>query len=311
MKKRFLFTVFVSFFTLMSPLFAINETPAFTLEGAYDYFILSKSLLENNDHSQDYEPQGDTSIGSTGASAFLKADDIPPDASIEKAILVWVVSKNDSDSSAYGDSEITLVTPDSEEHSISATPGNSTTPPSFDFESHYESPYYYYTYRVDVTDIISSYQKGLKGLDGMYTVKDVDDIYDSDKSHVYYSSASMVGGWQLILIYSSERIARKRLYFYYGVEWSSNNMTWPSEPLTVKVSGFELPASATVKISFVTSDGDDYALAPEYLKLKGEKAVEPLTLSDGCNPGNQPFNSKSLTFCSDSKVLSSFSSAFL
>ncbi|HOW52760.1 MAG TPA: hypothetical protein PLV42_12045 [bacterium] len=285
--------------------FAFYDQPAFTYEGAYDYFIISKSLLADN-QAQSYEDgvhQGDTSLGIAGTTAVLGSEDIPPDAVVEKAMLLWVVSKDDADKNAFGDNTVTLITPDGTEHEVAATQaGNSASPDTLEFESHWESGYYYYLYRVDVTDIMKLYQEGdpdspdQLSLTGDYTVKGVDDIYDciADSNHAYCSSASMVGGWQLILIYGSKQIARKRLYFYYGMEWSSGTTF---NPLTIHITGFELPDQAAVKLSVVTSDGDDVDSAKEFLRIKGNlTANNPLILADQCNPPDLPFNNKYLNY---------------
>lgn len=279
----------------------ISNIPTFEYEGAYDYFILSKSLLANTGSYSSYEPQGDTSIGVEGASDFLLETDIPQDAVIEQAFLVWFASVNDADSMMFTDNEVTLMTPDGEDHVVTASlQGNSASPQGFEFESYYAKGYYYYVYRVDVTNIIADFQYSgengeIRSLAGEYKVSGVDDIYDcaqSGKSHVYCEMASMIGGWQLILIYGSSQIARKRLYLYNGLTWSSNTTL---KPTTINIGNFELPEKAAVKVSFVTADGDDVKSAPEYLEVKGGLAAQSLVLGDAdgsCNPLNQPFNSK-------------------
>ena len=279
----------------------ISNFPTFEYEGAYDYFILSKSLLANTGAYSSYEPQGDTSIGAEGASDFLLETDIPKDAVIEQAFLVWFASVNDADSMMFTDNEVTLMTPDGEEHTVTASiQGNSASPQGFEFETYYSTGYYYYVYRVDVTNIIANFQYGgangeIRSLAGEYKVSGVDDIYDcaqSGKNHVYCQMASMIGGWQLILVYGSSQIARKRLYLYNGLTWSSNTTL---KPTTINIGNFELPEKAAVKVSFVTADGDDVKSAPEYLEVKGGLAAQSLVLGDAdgsCNPLNQPFNSK-------------------
>ena len=305
MKRSFLLLVFSVFSVFSLGALPISNIPTFEYEGAYDYFILSKSLLANTGAYSSYEPQGDTSIGVEGASDYLYESDIPSDAIIEKAFLVWFASVNDSDPAMMVDNEVTLTTPDGNAHVVTGTPSNSSSMQGFEFESLYKnhmgSKYYYYFYRVDVTDIIKDFQTDkqtgeFRSLEGEYKVSGVDDIYDcaqSGSSHVYCKQASMIGGWQLILIYGSSHIARKRLYFYHGVTWSDSTIGI-AQPITV--GNFELPEQAAVRVSFVTADGDDYIKAVEYLKVKGGLASDKLTLgevgNDACNPLNQPFNSK-------------------
>ncbi|MBR4530876.1 hypothetical protein IKO70_00490 [bacterium] len=279
----------------------ISNIPTFEYEGAYDYFILSKSLLANTGAYSTYEPQGDTSIGVEGASDFLLESDIPKDAVIEQAFLVWFASVNDADKMMFTDNQVTFMTPDGEDHTVTASlQGNSASPQGFEFESIYRSGYYYYVYRVDVTNIIADYQYSgengeIRSLAGEYKVSGVDDIYDcaqSGKNHNYCVNASMIGGWQLILVYGSSQIARKRLYLYNGLTWSSNTTL---KPTTINIGNFELPEKAAVKVSFVTADGDNVLSAPEYLEVRGGLASQSLVLGDAdgsCNPLNQPFNSK-------------------
>ncbi|MBQ4437433.1 hypothetical protein II898_00975 [bacterium] len=279
----------------------ISNFPIFEYEGAFDYFILSKSLLLNTSAYSTYEPQGDTSIGVEGASDFLLETDIPKDAVIEQAFLVWFASVNDADKMMFTDNQVTLMTPDGEEHTVIASlQGNTASPQGFEFESYYKTGYYYYVYRVDVTDIIANFQYDKetgerKSLVGEYKVSGVDDIYDcaqSGTSHNYCQMASMIGGWQLILIYGSSQIARKRLYLYNGLDWSANTTL---KPTTITIGNFELPEKAAVKVSFVTADGDDVASAPESLEIRGGLTDQHLVLGDvdgSCNPLNQPFNSK-------------------
>lgn len=279
----------------------ISNFPIFEYEGAFDYFILSKSLLLNTSAYSTYEPQGDTSIGVEGASDFLLETDIPKDAVIEQAFLIWFASVNDADKMMFTDNQVTLMTPDGEEHTVIASlQGNTASPQGFEFESYYKTGYYYYVYRVDVTDIIANFQYDKetgerKSLVGEYKVSGVDDIYDcaqSGTSHNYCQMASMIGGWQLILIYGSSQIARKRLYLYNGLDWSANTTL---KPTTITIGNFELPEKAAVKVSFVTADGDDVASAPESLEIRGGLTDQHLVLGDvdgSCNPLNQPFNSK-------------------
>lgn len=293
-------------FTLSVNALPMSNFPTFEYEGAFDYFILSNSLLlDTADHS-DYEPQGDTSIGVEGSSDTLLATDIPADAAIEKAFLVWFASIDASSNMTMTDNVVTLTTPDGIDHEVTASlQGNTASPQGFEFETYYknnlEGEYYYYVYRVDVTDIITDFQYDLdtgemNSLAGEYHVKGVDDIFDCQKSgtdHNYCKMASMIGGWQLVLIYGSSEIARKRLYIYNGMDWSSNTK---ANPTTVNIANFELPENAAVKISFVTSDGDDYLPAPESLELQGGLAPQAMVLGEigenSCNPLNQPFNSK-------------------
>ncbi len=300
MKKQLFLISLIFSMALQALPSPILDKPAFTFEGGYNYFIVSKSLLKDvPEFKTPYDPQGDVSLGVEGTSSSINIDDLPPDARIEKALLVWIGTKNSELPEDTADNSVILVTPDGKDNVVNSTvEGNADSPTALEFEgllsknstgSYY---YYYYVYRTDVTDIMKQYEKSAgdeKGFVGNYTVKGVDDIYDciANPDTPYCNSASLVGGWQLILVYSSEMIARKRIYFYHGQEMVSG------QEKTVSVKDFQLPLGASVKISFVTTDGDNVSSAKEFLKVnKGELAKDPLVLQDECNPADQPFNGK-------------------
>jgi len=307
LQEKLTVSAYLLFFSIIISAAPMTPYPELEFEGAYDYFILGKSLLANTGvfGPASYEPQGDTSLGVEGTTGILKEDDLPPDALIERAFLIWFASVDDKDPAMLTDNSVTLILPDGSEHAVTASiHGNSLTPASLEFDSYRKSGYYYYAYRVDITDILFNYQTsgdgaGLRKLDGAYTVKDVDDIWDCTKApnHSYCKSASMVGGWQILFIYGSQKIARKRLYLYHGVDWSSNTKL---NPKPINVANFELPEMASIKVSFVTMDGDDVASATESLEMIGEFATSNLVLGEigpeACNPLSQPFNSKYRTY---------------
>ena len=138
MKKIFKLLILNVFFAGILNAAPISNIPTLEYEGAYDYFILSKSLLKNTGAFSTYEPQGDTSIGVEGASDFLLETDIPKDAVVEQAFLVWFASVNDADKMTYTDNEVTFMTPDGEDHTVTASlQGNSASPQNFEFESYY------------------------------------------------------------------------------------------------------------------------------------------------------------------------------
>ena len=145
MKRSFFSLLFGIFCVFSLGAIPISNIPTFEYEGAYDYFILSKSLLANTGSHSSYEPQGDTSIGVEGASDFLLETDIPKDAVIEQAFLVWFASVNDTDKMMFTDNQVTLMTPDGEDHTVTASlQGNSASPQGFEFETYYSTGYYSY-----------------------------------------------------------------------------------------------------------------------------------------------------------------------
>ena len=70
MKKMFGLLILNVLFAGVLSAAPISNIPTFEYEGAYDYFILSKSLLKNTEAFSAYEPQGDTSIRCRGCKRF-------------------------------------------------------------------------------------------------------------------------------------------------------------------------------------------------------------------------------------------------
>ena len=151
-----------------------------------------------------------------------------------------------------------------------------------------------YTYRADVTDFFKNIYYNSETYNsnvflGKYTVSQMECTNDP----AYLTTSAMVGGWALVLIYSSEKISPKNIYIYDGFESSrfSENI--------ISTSGFKLPGDALVKFTVISAEGDpnlatssnpDEPLAPappEGLSISGEQKFQNgdwLLLWNKCNP---------------------------
>lgn len=146
-----------------------------------------------------------------------------------------------------------------------------------------------YTYRIDITDFFETlHEKGLDAgvtvdgfqLLGNYNVKGMDCTNSSN----YLNISGMIGGWSIILIYTSEEIFPKKIYLYDDLDIYQYKFT------DINVAGFELPTDANVKITLHTLEGDPglvgvTAVPNESLQISGAQVEEWISLQNDCNPG--------------------------
>ena len=177
-----------------------------------------------------------------------------------------------------------------------------------------------YTYRADVTEFFQTiHSKNVEagilndgiGLLGKYTVKDME--CTSDPSYV--TTSGMVGGWALVLVYTSEQISPKKIYFYDGFD------AYRFEEGVISTSGFELPNEAVVRFTMIAAEGDPglarstdenfMPAAPEALSISGAQKFpigEWLQLWNDCNQAKAT-DSTGLTF-NYTEVYNSISSTY-
>ena len=149
----------------------------------------------------------------------------------------------------------------------------------------------YYTYRVDVTDffteVASKNASAGNGEDNMFLGDyEVSDLDCSD--HDYYKcNTTMVSTWALVVIYRSQNIRPKKIYFYNGLGFIYNSKS------VAKVSGFELPNYATARLTTYFAEGDPSLIDPtlenmEEITIMGNnedaQAQGPYVLANSCNP---------------------------
>ena len=278
-------------------------------EGKWDFFIMHKSLLErspeNLTNSEAKNPQADTCMDpAVGSTYTLTSKHIPDDADIDRAFLIWLSAQDPDNLEGKTDNSVTLTFTNASDPTITLTKevtaskqGNLATTQQGDFE--YEAlnvpgdsntgPTGFYTYRVDVSGfmkeiIAKGATKGMKpgeALYGNYNVKGM----DCSNHATYLKLSNLVGGWALPVIYKSSHVFAKKIYFYHGLE------SYHIQSNTIKVSGFQLPDEAYIKLGLVVFEGDPglanslYPSNPEGLRISSQQNPENFNLiSNKCNP---------------------------
>lgn len=276
-------------------------------EGAWDYFVMFKSLITQitgEASTSPGNPQADSCIDFNVGSTFtLTADHVPPDTNIDKAFLIWIAATDPSQFNGPTDNSVTLTfknatKPDEVTLSTEVTSsvsGNLFTPPSFEYEAISEATYStgVFTYRVDVTEFmqqiielgaVNDIKQTGQSLYGDYNVKGM----NCTRHQTYLNTSGMVGAWALVFVYTSERITPKKIYFYNGLE------AYRFQEAVVNVSGFELPNEAEVRMTMLVAEGDpglansltDNAkpAPPEALAISGQANPNFELLWNNCNP---------------------------
>ncbi len=288
-------------------------------EGNHDYFIMFKSLLDLSTECTEWNyddppkevpcsnPQADQCLPeSTGSTYSLKAENIPYDAVIEAAYLVWTSAVSVSDFSSPMDNGVNIkfshqdagfsVGPMSVEASRQgylADKAGATGDMKQDFEfegfkleSDGEA---LYTYRVDITEFFNEILDEGRGAglvsDGLSYLGD----YNVSGLGCFtgYEDA-MVSNWAVIFVYSSSSpgMKPKKIYIYNGLRY------YVAEEAQVTVSGFTFPEDPSIRASLMVSEGDagkqmatyqGSALPPEGLFFKGQGSSWE-SLSNKCNP---------------------------
>ena len=158
-------------------------------------------------------------------------------------------------------------------------------------ESQGEKRIGYYTYRVNVTDFFAEVaQKNENAgnsednmFHGDYVVSGIDCT-----DHDYYKcNTTMVSTWALVVIYRSQNIRPKKIYFYNGLGFIYNNKS------VANVTGFELPNYATARLTTYFAEGDPSLIEPtlenmEEITIMGDnddaRLQGPYVLTNSCNP---------------------------
>ncbi|MBO7126458.1 DUF11 domain-containing protein [bacterium] len=245
-------------------------------EGAWDFFIMHKTLIDHVTGEANKQtdglggvtdttaqnPQGDTFINSS--TYTLTSKHIPPDANIDRAFLAWLSTQDPNNLAGPTDNSVTLTFKNQSDPEITLTKeitasmqGNlaSTTIGNFEYEAlNDKGNTGVYTYRVEVSDFMKEIikmgeAKGMnsgEALYGEYTVSGMDGSNDEK----YLETSGLVGGWFMPFVYTSAHINPKKIYFYNGLA----AYRFLETPITV--SGFELPAEAVIKLGLVVFEGD-------------------------------------------------------
>lgn len=302
-------------------------------EGNWDFFIMHKTALERSpenkaaaiDPSTGEEmpnnPQADTLINQNiGSTYTLTSKHIPEDAEVDRAFLIWLADQDPDNMDGNTDNSVILSFTNASDPSITLTKTVTasiqgdlglTQKGDFEYEAVRDTAHselktekycpgatanYFgvYTYRVDVSafmkEIIAKGKaKGMNSgtaLYGNYTVKGIE-----SSDHCYYlKQSAMTGGWALPLIYKSSHVFAKKIYFYHGLE------NYRFQESSIKVSGFELPEEAYIKLGLVAFEGDpgmansmgsgvSLSIFGEGLSISGQQDPENYQLLfNKCNP---------------------------
>ncbi len=282
-------------------------------EGGNDFFVMFNSLIDDQRtlYGESTNRQGDTCIEES--SFDLNAMHTPDDAVVIKAYLVWMGAVNPTRFDQPTDNAVFLKFSrnDGYTYQEEIVAGDSPrmlgdTSNEFEFQSvrfqgdvsqgcsetnpgsKATAEVAYFTYRKDVTaffqkifeDNRTSETPLLDGiaLHGTYTVSGLECT-----NHEYYlCNTTMVSNWSILLVYKSQAIRAKKIYFYPGFAWSQGEST------TATVSGFELPRKPIVRVMTMLAEGDPAlvkaTLPPEIIYIRGPQAASNYILTNTCNP---------------------------
>ncbi|HSA33695.1 MAG TPA: hypothetical protein P5077_08220, partial [bacterium] len=284
-------------------------------DGAHDFFVMFKSLLSRqfDTASSQTNMQPDTCLD--GSTFTLQDFNIPPDAYITDAFLIWNGAVALEALDAATDNTVTLSFTGaggaSLEREITAgEPQMLGGEKSFSFEGtripsqivnadhtgYVDSELAYFTYRVDITDFFAElHAKGRElgladgaSLVGDYTVSGLDCTAEQVP---YLQNTSLVSNWAIVFVYTSNApgMNPKKIYLYNGLKLYNHEQT------PVVVSGFQLPDSPVVRLTLMMSEGDsDLYVAdaehmiPEGLDFRGRPDLPWAPIFNICHPHRAP-----------------------
>lgn len=271
-------------------------------EGAWDFFIMHKSLVERQTGAHDTgttNPQADTCIDpNIGSTYRLTSKHIPPDADVDKAFLVWLAPQDPDNLMGNTDNSVTLTFTNAAYPEITLTKevtasiqGNLATTQTGNFE--YEALNMpdsstgntgVFTYRVEVSDFMKEIiamgeAKGMNPGEALYGDYNVKGMECSNHDN-YLTTSGLVGGWALPFVYTSSHINPKKIYFYHGLA------AYRFQAAFLTVAGFELPAEAVIKLGFVVHEGDPGLASKTGTSILGSAEPEAIGISGFSDPAN-------------------------
>jgi len=283
--------------------------------GGQDFFVMFNSNIDNklDLFGEDPEnPQGDTCVDE---SSFTLTDfHIPEDVIIEQAYLIWMGAVDPAKFDQPTDNSVKLKfiqTAESKpvvyEETITAgeTGKLLLDENSFEFESLYfqddvkngcsesqigqiiKGQYLgYFTYRVDITGFFNRIYEMNAELerpeDGKYYGTYVFSDLDCTEHDYYRCGNKMLSSWAIFIVYRSQHIRPKRVYFYNGLAFIHGDKSVAS------ISGFELRRNPSIHLTTMIAGGDikpvELNLPEEGILLQGEGATSRFRLYNECNP---------------------------
>lgn len=232
-----------------------NNTPLSLFEefsGYFDYTATGGSLRTQDNNTN--------ACSVTGASSNTLNSPIPAGATIRKAYLQWAHSSQNPDD---------IVT--FEGQNVSA---------NIIYGSNIGSGRQFYGYLSDVTSILQAIPNPSTN------------VYDFtgltiDNSNTYCSSATVLGGWTLMIFYELETLPAVTINLYQGFSGESNSSS------TYTLGGFFAIGASGAKTTVISWEGDQTLSNNELLSVTSGTGTYALT-GDGDNNGitvNNPFNS--------------------
>ena len=300
----FMFFVPVMLFAAIGPDVSIapDGTTLKWEEGAWDFFIMHKTLIERVTGEHDTgttNPQADTCIDQNIGSTYrLTSKHIPTDANVDRAFLVWLAPQDPDNMNGLTDNSVTLTFTNAADPSISLTKevtasfqGNLATTTTGNFE--YEALNMpdsstgntgVFTYRVEVSDFMKQIiamgeAAGMNSGEALYGDYNVKGMECSNHNN-YLTTSGLVGGWALPFVYTSAHINPKKIYFYHGLE------AYRFQAGFITVSGFELPAEAVIKLGLVVHEGDPGLASRTGTSILGTAEPEAIGISGVSDPAN-------------------------
>jgi len=268
--------------------FALEPTDKW--EGSIDYAATGGTFLEDTCQATSFgcfpgetDRQGDVVTSVSSASMV----GIPDDSNVVKAYLVWMGSVEHT----YGedlpvnppDNELTLQPPGGKKYPIVGTAADIEEITYEDKDVNDEkATFHFYTYRVDITEIMQQHTVADgKDIEGLYTVSDFSGYADEP----YKSTTLALGGWSILIVYSSVSADPKRIYYYQDFSRIRDS------ELVLNPVGFQVPETPDAKVTFFSGEGDPGisgmgASATHNEELRFNNSL----LLDTCNTEKNPFN---------------------
>ena len=227
-----------------------------SFDGKYDYSVTGGSLRTQSN--------GDDpcTIQSSSSNQLISA--IPPTGNVEAAYLYW------AHSNTTRDDQVTF-----EGQTVDAGYVYQTTLTNRNF----------YGYVSDVTSIV-------QGIPNLSTnVFDFTDL-DIDTADPYCSSATVLGGWSLIVFYEEPTLPAVNINLYQGFDGLSNEGT------SFTLDSFFAIAGSGAKATFLSWEGDPdldgnhpSSTNPEALSITNQSNITNSLTGDGGQTGNNAYNS--------------------
>ncbi|WP_072863272.1 Calx-beta domain-containing protein [Arenibacter palladensis] len=225
-------------------------------DGYYDYSTTGGTLRTQSNSGN--------ACAITSSSSNTLVSPIPASATVERAYLYW------AHSNTVRDPDVTF-----EGQNVSANYLYQTTLTNRNF----------YGYVSDVTSIV-------QGIANPSTnTYDFSDL-DIDNTGNYCSTATVLGGWTLIVFYEDPSLPAVNINLYQGFDGLSNSGT------SFTLDSFFAIAGSGAKASFLSWEGDPNldgsssgSSNPEELSITNQSGTTYVLTGDGGQPGNNAYNS--------------------